>query len=225
MRAFEHIKKAINLTLGDTLAKSVMHELHGEFLTHLRSIITTEVTGYYQEILRKMGGHPPHNKEVKVSCWALITKLLKTIFKEIYKVRMFGAELGNVQEDPAKVNGLFLYAALKELQVLQDFKSHSYRRHPTYNQCVVLHLFDTSLPCAVYKKAVNGPGKDGSCFTRIEGTLTDHKTSLNCLETAVGSIRSHLSLLAQGACYRQGAGQGGQRWIRLSDWGGGFCGC
>jgi hypothetical protein len=148
-RAFKRIKGAINLTLGDLLAKSVMHELHGDFLTHFRSIFTTEVTGYHQEILGKMGGHPSHDKEVKTLCWALVTKLLKRIFKKIHKVRMFAAELGNVQEDPAKVNGLFLYAALEELRVLQDFESHGYPQHPTYNQCVVLHLFNTSLPCAV----------------------------------------------------------------------------
>jgi hypothetical protein len=40
-RAFEPIKGAINLTLGDPLAKSVMHELHGDFLTHFWSIFTT----------------------------------------------------------------------------------------------------------------------------------------------------------------------------------------
>jgi hypothetical protein len=157
---FERIKEAINLTLGDTLAKSVMHELHGDFLTHFRSIFTTKVTGYYQEILGKMGGHPPHDKGVKALCWALVTKLLKMIFKEIHKVRMFAAEHCNVREDPAKVNGLFVYVALEELRVLQDFELHGYCRHPTYNQCVVLHLFDTSLPCAVYKKAANGPGWD-----------------------------------------------------------------
>jgi hypothetical protein len=156
-----------------------------------------------------MGGHPPHDKEVKAACWALVTKLLKMIFKEIHKVRMFAAELGNVQEDPAKVNGLFLYAALEELRVLQDFELHGYRRHPTYNQCVVLHLFDTSLPGAVYKKAANGPGWDGLRFTRIDGTLTDHKTSLDHLEMVVGSIRSHLQLPAQGARNRRRGGRGG----------------
>jgi hypothetical protein len=40
-QAFERIKGAINLTLGDPLAKLVMHELHGDFLTHFRSIFTT----------------------------------------------------------------------------------------------------------------------------------------------------------------------------------------
>ncbi len=209
-RAFERIKGAINFSLGDLLAKSVMHELHGDFLTHFRSIFTTEVTGYYQEILRKTGSHPPHNKEVKASCWALVTKFLKTIFKEIHKVWMFAAELGDVREEPAKVNGLFLYAVLEELRVLQDFELHGYRRHPMYNQCVFLHLFDTSLPRAVYEKAPNGPGRDGLCFTRIDGTLTDHKTSLDRLETVVGSIRSHLQLPAQGAHNRRRGGGGGR---------------
>jgi hypothetical protein len=84
--AFEQIKGAINLTLGDPLAKSVMLKLHGEFLMHFWAIFTTELTGYYHEILGKTGSPPPHNKEVKAACWALVTKLLTTIFKEIHKV-------------------------------------------------------------------------------------------------------------------------------------------
>jgi hypothetical protein len=107
------------------------------------------VMNYCTEILGKTGGPPPHDKAVMALCWALGTKLLKTIFKEIHRVRMFVVELGNVRDDPARVNGLFLYAALKELRILHDFHAHDYRHHPKYNQSVVLHLFDTSLLWAV----------------------------------------------------------------------------
>jgi hypothetical protein len=205
---FERIKVAINLTLGAPLAKAVMLELHGELLMHFGTIFTMEVTSYYQDILGKTGGPPPHDKEVKVSCWALVTKLLKIIFREIHKVRMFAAELGNTQEDPARGNGLLLYSALKELRVLRNFHTHEYHCHPKYNQCVVLHLFDTSLPRAVYEKCANGPGQDIQKFNNL--ALNEQMTSLNCLETVVGSIRSHLQLLAQGVGNRcQGEGANG----------------
>jgi hypothetical protein len=90
-RAFERIKGAINLTLGSHTARAVMLELHGEFQNHFWSIFTSMVTTYYLEILGKTGGPPPHDKTIMASCWALVTKLLKTIFKEIHAVRMFAS--------------------------------------------------------------------------------------------------------------------------------------
>jgi hypothetical protein len=126
-----------------------MLELHGEFQNHFRSISTFMVTIYYLEILGKTGGPPPHDKTIMASCWALVTKLLETIFKEIHAVRMFASELGNVRDDPPRVNCLFLYAALEELHMLRNFQAHNYRCHPKYHQEVVLHLFDTSLPRSV----------------------------------------------------------------------------
>jgi hypothetical protein len=67
-RAFDWIKGVISQTLGAPLAKSVMIELHGEFLMHFRAIFMMEVTKYYQEILGKTGGAPPHTSEVKATC-------------------------------------------------------------------------------------------------------------------------------------------------------------
>jgi hypothetical protein len=140
------------------------------------------------------------------SCWVLVTKLLKVLFKEIHKVCMFAATLATIKDDPARVNGLFFYVALEELQVLREFDSYNYRRHPKYNQMVVLHLFDTSLPRAIYERGTNGPGRDGLCFTKIENTLSEHKTGLDRLETSLGSIRFHLQMPPAGGRQRRGTG-------------------
>jgi hypothetical protein len=193
VRAFDRIKGAISLTLGAHLAKSVMMELQEEFLMHFRAIFTMEVTNYYQEILGKTGGVPPHTFEVKVMCWALVTKLLWVMFQEIHKVQMFAAELGNITDDPGQVNGLYLYPALEELRVLREFTSHDYHCHPKYNQCILMHLFDTLLPYSVYEKRTDGAGHDMLHFTRSETALSKHKTSINQLDMAVGSICSHLN--------------------------------
>ena len=90
------------------------------------------------------------------------------------------------------MNGLFLYAALEELHMLRNFQAHNYRCHPKYHQEVVLHLFDTSLPRSVYERNANGSGGDTLRLNRLEVTLGEHKIGINCLETVVGSIRSHL---------------------------------
>jgi hypothetical protein len=193
--AFDCIKGAINLTLGNPLARLVMMELHSKFLMHLRAIFVTKVTDYYQEILGKTGGPPPHDKEIKATCWALVTKLLKVIFQEVHKVRVFAADLGNIKDDTAQVNRLFLYAALEELHVLRDFAAHQYRHHPKYYNQVVEHLFNMSVPCAVYKRM--GSGSTGGFilkFNRINTSLAEHKVRIDRLEMAVGSICSHLQL-------------------------------
>jgi hypothetical protein len=120
----------------------------------------------------------------------LVTKLLKVIFQEVHKVRVFAADSGNIKDDTAQVNGLFLYAALKELHVLRDFVAHQYRHHPKYNNQVVEHLFNTSVPCAVYEKGMGSGSTGGSIlkFNRIDTSLAEHKVGINCLEMAVGSM-------------------------------------
>ncbi len=208
VRAFDRIQGTINLTLGFPQAKGVMMELRGEFITDFQAIFTTKVASYYQEILGKTGGAPPHMAEVKATCWALVTKLLKVLFQEIHKVRMFASELGTIRDDNARVNGLFLYAALEELRVLRELASHDYRRHPKYNQCVVLHLFDTSLPRLVYEKRTDSAGRDALCFTRMETGLTEHKLHLERLESAVGSIQAHLNMPSPAAWNRKRGGKG-----------------
>jgi hypothetical protein len=169
-----------------------MLELHGEFVMHFHAIFVTEVTDYYQEILGKTEGPPPHDKEIKIkaTCWALVTKLLKVIFQEVHKVWVFAADLGNLKDDMGQVNGLFLYAALEELQVLRDFATHQYRHHPKYNNQVVEHLFNTSVPRAVYKRGLGSGSSGGSIlkFNKIKGSLANHKAGIDRLETAVGSI-------------------------------------
>jgi hypothetical protein len=167
---------------------------------------------YYQEILGKTGSLPPHDKEVKATCWALVTKLLKVIFREVHKVKVFVADLGNIKDDTAWVNGLFLYAALEELRVLRDFAAHQYRHHLKYNNQVVEHLFNTSVPCAVYEKGLGSSSSGGSIlkFNRIDTSLFEHKVGIDQLERAVGSTCSHLQLPATSSCNRgrRGGGNG-----------------
>ncbi len=70
---------------------------------HFRAIFTTKVTTYYQEILGKTGGAPPHTAEVKETWWTLVMKLLKVLFQEIHKVKMFAPELGNIRDDKGRM--------------------------------------------------------------------------------------------------------------------------
>ncbi len=51
-----------------------------------------------------------------------------------------------------QANGMFLYAAVEELRVLREFKASDWHNHPKFNQNVVLHLFETCLPRAVFEQ-------------------------------------------------------------------------
>ena len=183
--------------LGDSFGKvdhvgtprGIPHALPG----HLHD----EVADYYREILGKTGGPPPDDKEIKATCWALVTKLFTVIFQEVHpQGQSVRCNLGNVNDDTAWVNGLFLYAALEKLWVLRDFVAHQYLHHPKYNNQVVEHLFNISIPHAVYEKGLGSGSSGGSflIFNRINTSLSKHKVGINRLEMAVGSIHSHLQL-------------------------------
>jgi hypothetical protein len=216
LRAFERIKGAIAMTLGSGTARAVMTELHGEFLMHFRAIFLTEVSNYYLDILGKAGGTPPHMAEIKATCWALVTKLLRVLFKEVHGVRMHAAGLKHVVGDPARVNGLYLYAALEELRVLREFAAHDYRQHPKYNHFVTMNLFDTTLPRSVWEKRTDGAGRDMIRLTRLESVVTDQGAHIDRMETALGSVRQSLGLPAPVARNRRRAGAGG-RGVTMAD--------
>ena len=81
-RAFERIKGAISQSIGSRLALTILTELHGECMMHFSAIFVTEVDGFYRDILGKSGA-PPQSAASKASCWSLVTKLLRVLFKEI----------------------------------------------------------------------------------------------------------------------------------------------
>ncbi len=73
-----------------------------------------------------------------------------------------------------------------------------------YNNQVVEHLFNMSVPCTVYKKGAGSGSTGGSIlkFNKIDCSLAKHISGIDHLKTAVGSIHSHLQLLAMAICNR-----------------------
>ena len=136
-RAFTRIKVAISQSIGLRLALTILTELHGECMMHSSAIFITEVNNFYRDILGKSGALP-QSAASKASCWSLVTKLLKVLFKEIHKVRVEAAGLKNIHDDAAWFNGSFLFAALEELRVLRKFQDHEYRQHPKFHHNAVM---------------------------------------------------------------------------------------
>ncbi len=72
-----------------------------------------------------MGGENP-SVQSKAACWALVTKLMRTIFKEVHQVRHFASEAVLLGADSLQANGMFLYAqvgsAVWALSCLQQLR-------------------------------------------------------------------------------------------------------
>ena len=69
---------------------------------------------------------------------------------------------------------------------------------------MVMHLFDTALPRLVYEARTDGSGRDTLKLTRLENAVADQGTSIDRLETAVGTMRQGLGLPAPGARRKRG---------------------
>ena len=151
-RSCNAIKDTIEMTLAfHPVARLVMRELLAANKIKIMALFATEIPAYYDELLSKTGGKNP-SPQSKAACWALVTKLLRTFFKEVHKVRSFASEAVSLGADSLQANGMFLYAAVEELRVLREFEASDWHNHPKFNQNVVLHLFETCLPRAMFEQ-------------------------------------------------------------------------
>jgi hypothetical protein len=171
-----------------------MQEMLAEYKIHTSAIFITELTLYYNEILSKTGDDPPRTKEVKESCWALVTKLLKTILKEIHKVRRFAAEAVSIGLDSLSTNGMFLYEALEELLVLQEFATCNWRNHPEFNQNIVRHLFETCLPRTVFENRKEEVGLHALKINALTTVTERHQVLLNGVAAEMGELWAKVGL-------------------------------
>jgi hypothetical protein len=59
-----------------------------------------------------------------------------------------------------------------------------------------MHLFDTVLPCLVYESRTDGAERNTLNLTRLENAVSDQGTSIDRLETALGTMHQGLDLPA-----------------------------
>jgi hypothetical protein len=104
---------------------------------------------------------------------------------------------------------------LEELRVLREFKEHEYRQHPKFHHFVVMHLFDTALPRAVFEARTDGAGRDVLWLTSLENGLADQGTSIIRLEMALGTVRQSLGIPAPATLNRGKRGGGGSKTVTI----------
>ncbi len=122
--------------------------LVNDFKMLFHELFALEVDNFYRETLNKVGGEHP-SKASKIQCWALVTKLLKTVFKSTHKAQSFATEAGEADMDPLHTNGYFLYAALEELHVLKEFLRVKWRRHKEFGYNMLGFVFENSVSKAI----------------------------------------------------------------------------
>jgi hypothetical protein len=150
-----------------------------------------EVNRFYEDTLNKVGGKHP-SKACKVQCWALVTKLLKTVFKCTAKVRSVATEAGGKDMDPLCSNGYFLYAALEELRVLREFKEAKWRRHEEFGFNMLGFVFENSVSKSVLDARPNPVLKINGLDEQLKGI----RGTMDHMQTNLGQIRTHTGMPA-----------------------------
>ena len=128
--------------------------LVSKFKVLFHKLFVMEVNLFYKETLNKVGGEHPGNGS-KIQCWALVTKLLCTIFKATHGARRFTMEVGGPCMDPLQTNGYFLYVALKELKVLKEFPRVKWHRHEEFGHNMLGFVFENSISKVVLDACPN----------------------------------------------------------------------
>ncbi len=129
-------------------ARVVLLDLVSEFKSLFHELFVMEVNLFYETTLNKVGGEHP-SEASRIQCWALVMKLLKTIFQATHTARRFATEAGGPDIDPLRTNGYFLYAALEELRVLKEFTRVKWRRHEEFRYNMLGFVFENSVSKAV----------------------------------------------------------------------------
>ena len=191
-RSFELIKNAIDSTFGmKPQARAVLLDLLTEFKMMYHELFVMEINLFYEETLNKVGGEHPSDAS-RVQCWALVTKLLRTVFKATHGARSFATEAGGHGMDPLQTNGYFLYAALEELRVLKEFSKVKWRRHEEFGHTMLGFVFENSVSKAVLDARPNLVLK----LNGVDEQLKVFRATVDHIQTNLAQIRAHANMAA-----------------------------
>lgn len=106
----------------------------------------TTFTDFHTELLRNACPDvldPP--KKVRDSTWKVATSALLAMFDEFHKVRS-RASSAHRAPDIASSTGLYLYATLQELRIMEDFQKAFFVEHPRIQLLKMTHVFSNYVP-------------------------------------------------------------------------------
>ncbi len=190
--SFELITNAINSTfLMKPLARMVLLDLVSEFKILFYELFVMEVNLFYKDTLNKVGGEHPTDA-TRTQCWALVTKLLRTVFKATHGAQNFATEAGGPAMDPLQTNGYFLYAALEELWVLKEFSRVKWRHHEEFGYNMLGFVFKNRVSKAVLDARPNLVLK----LIGLDEQLKVIRASVDHIQTNLAQVRAHANMAA-----------------------------
>jgi hypothetical protein len=191
-RSFELISNAIDSTFPmKPLARMVLKDLVAEFKIMFHELFVMEVNLFYEDTLNKVGGEHPTDAS-RTQCWALVTKLLRTVFKATHGARNFATEAGGASMDPLQTNGYFLYAALEEIRVLREFSRVKWRCHEEFGYNMLGFVFENSVSKAVLDARPNPVLK----LVGLDEQLKVIRATMDHFQTNLGQVRAQANMPA-----------------------------
>jgi hypothetical protein len=169
----------------------VLLDLVSEFKVLLHKLFMMEVNLFYEETLNKVGGEHPTDAS-KTQCWALVTKLLHTVFKATHGARNFATEAGGPRMDPLQTNGYFLYAALEELWVLKEFSKVKWHCHEEFGYNMLGFVFENSISKTMLDARPNPVLK----MIGMDEQLKAIRASVDHIQTNLVQVRAHGNMAA-----------------------------
>jgi hypothetical protein len=106
--------------------------------------------------------------------------------------------------DPLRTNGYFLYTALEELHVLEEFLVAKWRRHEEFGYNMLDFVFENSVSKAVLDARLNPILK----LTGLEEQLKLVWGIMDHMQTNLGQIQAHTSMAAMKPLGKKAKGDG-----------------
>ena len=191
-RSFELIMNAIDSTFPmKPLARMVLLDLVSEFKILFHELFVIEVNLFYEDTLNKVGQEHPTDA-TRTQCWALVTKLFRTVFKATHGAQNFATEAGGPEMDPLQTNGYFLYAVLEELRVLKEFARVKWCHHKEFGYNILGFVFENSVSKAVLDARPNPVLK----LISLDEQLKVIRASVDHIQTNLAQVRARANMAA-----------------------------
>lgn len=127
---------------------------------------------------------PPAMKKM---IWNVVTSSLKAFFDELRTVRVKASSAHN-QTDNNKRNGLYLWATLQELALINEFKKTGFQRHEKIYHRIVMHILDTYASKTAVKTMVGSETSVKASINGLESRMTVVENRCNSNGTSIGNL-------------------------------------
>ena len=159
----------------------------------------------YKEMANNASGENAASAIVEADCWKVVTRTLKTFFKQVRKVRVH-AESAIQCGDPSRSMGMFLNAALQELRLEEELMEKGWCKHPLIQPEFSGHMFESYVPRSELKASSGGNAELKRKQNEALIVVGNHAKALDKLSSRMGTVEERT--LAHGKRLKRKKGGG-----------------